>query len=110
MAVGAKALTFFEGQDIRLEIPVSISGVSDITGWDIELVVKETAAELDPPLLGPVTCSTPGGTMAVAEFYLDLAPGKYVYSVRRVDEGSRTQLAQAALTVLDSASVDYVAP
>ncbi len=106
MAIGTTAMTCYQGEDVSWQFTVADARITDIAGFDIELVVKETAAEPDPPLVGPISCSVNGTLTFLAEFNADLDPGAYVYSVRRVDAGFSWQLAQAALTVLDSASID----
>lgn len=106
MAVGTTAFECYEGEDVEWTFTVNDARISDIAGMDIELVIKQTAAALDPPLIGPVTCAITGTLTFKASLNVDLAPGNYVYSVRRVDPGFSWQLAQAALAVADSASID----
>jgi hypothetical protein len=108
MPVGTTALTFFQQESIAPRFTVSDPRVSDITGWTVTFVIKNTAADADPPLHGPVTATMIGpGTDRVLEVSTtlptSLAPGTYVYSLRRTGVGTDWQLAQAALTVVDSA-------
>lgn len=106
MAVGTDAMECYQGEDVSWNFSVSDPNVTDIAGWDITLVVKETAAENDPALVGPATATVTGALTLNVEFNADLDPGEYVYSLRRVDSGFSWQLAHGALTVIDSAHVD----
>lgn len=106
MAVGTEALGCYQGEDLSWTFTVTDANVASIAGWDIELVIKATAAAADPALIGPVTASIEDTLDCLTEFNADLDPGSYVYSLRRVDAGFSWQLAHGALTVADSASID----
>lgn len=107
MSVGATGLTCYQSEDVSWQFTnADIATVPDITGMAIKLVIKAAAAALDPPLIGPITLSIASTVAAVAATQIVLAAGSYVYSVRRTDSGFSWQLAQGALTVLDSASID----
>lgn len=107
MSVGTTAIVCYEKEDVNWKLTLTDPNVIDISTWAIQLVVKLLASSADPPLLGPITCTIPGAANTLdyfAAFNISLAPGSYVYSARRVDVGFDWQTAQAALTVLDSAS------
>lgn len=106
MAVGTTSMECYEGEDVDWTFTVNDARITNITGYDIELVIKQTAAALDPALVGPITASIGGALTFTCAFNVDLAPGTYVYSVRRVDVGFNWQLAHGTVTVLDSASID----
>lgn len=108
MAVGTTAITCYQGEDVSWQFTYTDSNAPDITGWDIELVIKASAAAADPALIeaSDVTITIDDATHFTAEFNVDLDPGSYVYSARRKDAGFDWQLAQGALTVVDSASID----
>lgn len=106
MAVGTEAIGCYQGEDVSWTFTVTDSNVASIAGWDIELVIKATAAAADPPLIGPTTASITGTLTCLIEDNIDVDPGTYVYSLRRVDTGFSWQLAHGVLTVTDSASID----
>lgn len=109
MPIGTTPLDCYQEEDVQWSFTVTDPNISDITGWVIQLVVKASEAALDPALLGPVTCSIVGSAPTLtfkAAFKIAVLPGIYVYSARRTDAGHSWQLAQAALTVRDSASID----
>lgn len=108
MAVGTVAFTNYEKEDVVWPFTWSDASYPDLTaivGLALQLVVKQTAAAADPPLLGPITCAVTGATSFTATLNLNLAAGTYVYSVRRTDAGHSWQVAQGTLTLLESASV-----
>lgn len=106
MAVGTQAMTCYQGEDVSWEFTVNDSRIASVAGYVIALVIKQTPASLNPPLLGPFTCSITGTLTFAAAFNVAIAPGVYVYSIRRTDAGFSWQLAQGTLTVTDSASID----
>lgn len=110
MAVGTTALTFYQGEDIAPRFTVSDARVTDVTGWTTEFVIKDTAADPDPPLhsaAGTVIGSPPTLVLEVStQLPLTLAPGTYVYGLRRTNTGFDWQLAHGALTIVDSANKD----
>jgi len=109
MSVGTTALTCYQSEDVVWTFTLTDANVTDITGWALALVIKTTAAALDPPLLGPFTCSIIGGPPTLvyrASFRVVVAPGTYVVSVRRTDAGFSWQTHHGSLTVVDSASID----
>lgn len=111
MPVGTTALTFYQGESIAPRFTVADVNVTDITGWTITFVIKDTAADNDPALHGPVTATIIGGPPTlvydiVTTLPLTLAPGTYVYSCRRTGSGTDWQLAHAPLTIVDSAHKD----
>lgn len=106
MAVGTTALTCYQGEDVSWSITVSDANVVSVAGWTVHLIIKASAAALDPPLIGPVICSITDTLTALAETNIDLEPGTYRYSFRRVDSGFSWELATGALTVLDTPAID----
>lgn len=106
MAVGTTAMTCYQGEDVSWEFTANDSRIASVAGYTITLVVKLLASSVNPPLLGPFTCTITGTLTFSAAFNVALAPGVYVYSVRRTDSGFSWQLAQGTLTVLDSATID----
>ncbi len=106
MAVGTTPIESYQGEDFPLDLTFSHPTITDISTWVIELVIKETAAEPNPALIGPLTCISTGPMTRSVLVPLDIAPGAYVYSVVRTGVNVRRQLAQAAWIVIDSASVD----
>lgn len=110
MAVGTATLTFYQGEDIAPRFTVSDPRVTDVTGWTTSFVIKETAADVDPPLhsaAGSVFGSAPTLTIDVStQLPLSIAPGTYVYSLRRTNSGFDWQLAHGTLIVVDSAHKD----
>lgn len=106
MAVGTGSFTCYQGEDVSWQFTLSDANYTDWTGHDIELVIKATAAAADPALIGPETMTVDTATTGTCAFNVDLDPGEYVGSLRRVDTGNSWQLWQGAVTVLDSASID----
>ena len=106
MAVGTTAMTCYEEEDVAWTFTVTDDNIASIAGWAIRLVIKLTAASVNPPLIGPVTLSITGTLTCLASFNVALDPGTYVYSVRRIDAGFSWQLAHGALTVVNSAYID----
>ena len=106
MPIGTTEMTCYQGEDVSWQFTISDPRITNSTGYAIRLVVKLTAAAPNPPLIGPITCVSTDTLEFKAEFNVDLDPGTYVYSVRRIDAGFSWQLAQGTLTVLDSASID----
>jgi len=110
MSVGNTALEFYQGENISPRFTISDSRVTDVTGWTTSLVIKDSAADIDPPLHSAVGVVYGSAPTLVIDFPtllpLTLAPGTYVYSVRRTNVGYDWQLAHAALTILDSAHKD----
>jgi hypothetical protein len=106
MAVGTTPLTCYQKEDVIWDFTLSDPNVTSIAGWVISLKVKETSADLDPALIGPITCSITGTLTFRAAFNANVPPGPYVYGVRRTDIGTSWELATGALTVLDTPSMD----
>jgi hypothetical protein len=106
MAVGTTPLSVYQKEDVIWDFTLSDPNVSAITGWTIALKIKETASDLDPALVGPITCSITGTLTFRAAFNCNVPPGPYVYGVRRTDSGTSWELATGALTVLDTPSMD----
>jgi hypothetical protein len=110
MAVGTASLTFYENENIAPRFEVIDDRVTDVTGWTATFVIKETAADRDPPLHtadATVIGLAPTLILEVAtQLPTTLVPGSYIYSLRRTNVGYDWQLAQGVLTVLDSASKD----
>lgn len=108
MPVGTSPLTFYQQESIAPRFTVSDPRVTDVTGWTVTFVIKNTAADADPPLHGPVSATIIGSAPSLilevsTTLPTSLAPGTYVYSLRRTGSGTDWQLAQGALTVVDSA-------
>jgi hypothetical protein len=107
MAVGTATLTFYQNENIAPRFTVTDPNVATVAGWTTSLVIKDTAADDDPPLhtaAGSVT-----GTLTidvVTQLPITLAPGSYVYSLRRTNVGNDWQLAHGPLIVIDSAHKD----
>lgn len=108
MAVGATPLQCYEQENVSWVFTVVDPNIPNITGFALRMVIKLTAASVNPALLGPITASIVDTTHFGIDTKIDLAPGVYVYSVRRIDSGFDWQLAHGALTVLDSASKDLL--
>lgn len=110
MAVGTTPLTFYQGENIAPRFTIADTRVTDVTGWATSLVIKDSAADLDPPLheaSGVVYGAAPTLTIDVPTLLpLTLAPGTYVYSFRREDAGYDWQLAHGIMTIVDSAHKD----
>ncbi len=109
MAVGTGAITCYQGEDVSWEWTFTDDEITSIAGWTIRLVIKLTPAAVDPALIGPITCSltsTASPMTFLAAFNVDLDPGTYNVSVRRVNSGYSWQLVDAPLTVRDSGSID----
>ena len=110
MSVGTQKLTFYQGESISPRFTVTDSRVTDITGWTIGFVIKDTAADVDPPLhsaSGSIVGGPPTLIVDVSTTLpLTLAPGTYVYSLRRTGVGTDWQLAHGVLEVVDSAHKD----
>ncbi len=74
------------------------------------MVIKDTAADIDPPLHTASGSVFGAGPTLIIDFPsllpLTLAPGLYVYSVRRTNAGFDWQLAHGDFTILDSAHKD----
>jgi hypothetical protein len=105
MAVGTTELTCYQKEDVVWDFTVSDPNVSTISGWTIVLKIKAENDDADPPLLTD-TCSVTGTLTFRAELNINIAPGTYVYGVRRTDSGFSWELATSTLTVLDTPSVD----
>jgi hypothetical protein len=110
MSVGTDPLACYQGEDVAWEFTLTdgTGNITTIAGYVIELVIKETAADLDPPLIGPVTCSISSASSPMkflAQVAVDLDPGTYVVSIRRATVKT-WQFVHAPLTVTDSASED----
>ena len=112
MPVGTTALQFYQGEDIAPRFTITDSRVTDVTGWTATFAIKESAAAPDPPLhsaSATVIGSSPTLILEVAtKLPLTLAPGAYVYGLRRTNSGFDWQLAQGVLTVIDSVNKDVV--
>jgi hypothetical protein len=112
MAVGTTPLTFYQGENIAPRFTINDSRVTDVTGWTVTFVIKDTPAEVDPPLVSASAAVIGGSPSLVLEVAtllpLTLHPGTYVYSLRRTNVGFVWQLAQGTLTILDSASKDNI--
>jgi hypothetical protein len=105
MAVGTTALTCYQKEDVLWDFTVSDANVATISGWTIVMKIKAEADDADPPLLEATATVTGTLTFRVA-LNIDIDPGTYVYGVRRTDSGTSWELATAALTVLDTPSMD----
>ena len=107
MAVGKTALTFYQGESIKPRFTVTDTNVTDISSWGITFVIKVDAAAADPPLHSAsavIVGTSPTLVFDVStNLPLSLIPGTYIYSVRRNDAGFDWQLAQAPITIVDSA-------
>lgn len=106
MAVGTTPFTCYQGEDVLWTFTLSDANLTDWTGRVIKLVIKETAADPDPALLGPFTLTILTATTGTIAGNIDVDPGSYVYSLRGYDANQSWEYATAAVTVLDSASVD----
>jgi hypothetical protein len=112
MSVGTTALTFYQAESIAPRFTVTDARVTDVTGWTVTFVIKDSAADVDPAL-HEAPASVVGGSPTLildvaTDLPLTLAPGVYVYSLRRTDPGSDWQLAQGVLNIIDSAHKDTV--
>jgi len=110
MSVGTTGLQFYQNEDVEPGFTVTDPTITDITGWAIEFVIKASAADDDPALqtaAGVISGGPPTLDFTVP-FQIDvaLAPGAYVYSIRRTDAGFEWQLAHGSFTIVDSAGVD----
>lgn len=105
MPVGTTELTCYQKEDVVWDFTVNDPNVSTISGWTIVLKIKAEADDPDPPLLTDA-CSVTGTLTFQAAFNMNIAPGTYVYGVRRTDSGFSWELATAMVTVLDTPSVD----
>jgi hypothetical protein len=57
VAVGTSAFACYQGEDVEWTHGVDDVRVSTILGWLIKKSLKVSAAAVDPPLIGPVTCA-----------------------------------------------------
>jgi hypothetical protein len=105
MAVGTTAMTAYQNEDCIWDFTVSDPNVADIAGWTIGFKIKALASDPDPALVS-ATASITGALTCRVTFNMDLAPGSYVYGLRRTDTGFSWELATASVTVLDTPSVD----
>jgi hypothetical protein len=103
MPVGTTTLTCYEDEDVTWDFTVTDANVSSIAGWTIVLKIKASAADGDPALITQ-TCSITGTLTFRAAFNIALAPGPYVYGVRRTNVGFAWELATAPVIVLDTPS------
>lgn len=98
---------FFVGEDKALVFTVkdAVGAVANITAWTLrfELASEKFGTEI---LAKSAILTSPGTGVATVELdstdTIDLTPGTYYYTFRRIDAGSRAELAYGSCVLLDT--------
>lgn len=104
MAVGTDDIDIYEGEDIT--IVFTVTGVSDVTGFTFQFVVKQSATASGAALFTG-SCSVTGVQQVTVTGDCDLTGGSYTYGLRRTDAASETQYAQGMFTVTSSVNITH---